>query len=115
MIVDSTRFDLSLNDTSNLRNLIIENPELPLIIFAGDEAWSGDASYTMADISSGSVELITLHDDCWFDEDDFREHLIDAMCDEEWARNLTDEEFYAIVDEEIDKTEFIKVIVVYVG
>lgn len=37
--MNNTSLPCSLNDTTELRNLILENPDLPLLIFAGDGAW----------------------------------------------------------------------------
>lgn len=40
MIINNNAFDLSLRekDCANLRELILENPGLPLLIFAGEDA-----------------------------------------------------------------------------
>ena len=40
--MNNTNLPCSLDDTTELRKLIIENPDLPLIVFAGEESWSGD-------------------------------------------------------------------------
>ena len=33
------KIETSLKDTKELRQLIIDNPNLPLLIFAGEESW----------------------------------------------------------------------------
>ena len=45
MIIDNSKFDFSLNDATKLRKLILENPDLPLLIFAGEESWSDNFAY----------------------------------------------------------------------
>lgn len=40
--MNNTKLPVSLEDTTELRKLIIENPNLPLLIFCGEEANSGN-------------------------------------------------------------------------
>lgn len=47
--MNNTSLPCLLNDTTELRNLILENPDLPLLIFAGEEAWNGEYSYESAE------------------------------------------------------------------
>ena len=91
------KFDLSLNDTSELKKLIIENPELPLLIFCGEDAVRQDFAYT------------------WLDEECYRERLIRNLADEEEYEGLTDDEFFKMIDKKVEETEFVKAIVIYVG
>ena len=115
MIIDNTQFDLSLNDTSNLRQLILENPDLPLLIFCGEEAWCGEWTYNQADASRGKIQTLTLYHDVWVDEDDYRERLVDDLCDEEEYKDLSDEEYFKMIDQKVAETVFAKAIVIYVG
>ena len=108
-------FDLSLNDTSELKKLIIENPELPLLIFCGEDAWGQDFPYTQADVNSCSVQSLTLYDDMWLDEEDYTDRLRDNLCDEEEYIDLSDEEYDKMIEEKVAETEFVKAIVIYVG
>lgn len=53
MIVNNDSFDFSLRDTTNLRKLILENPGLPLLIFAGEDVLQGDYCYNSTEASDG--------------------------------------------------------------
>jgi hypothetical protein len=115
MKIDNSKFDFSLKDTTELRRLILENPDLPLIIFAGEDAWQGDWPYNQVDASRGKVQELTLYGDVWLDEDDYREELADDLCDEEEYKDLSDEEWDKMIDQKVEETEFCRAIVVYVG
>lgn len=115
MIIDKTKFSCSLDDTSELRKLILDNPDLPLLIFCGEEAWCGDYSYSMAYIRNPSIQTLTLYGDLWVDEDDYRDKLVDDLCDKEEYKDLSDEDYYKMIDQKVAETEFCKAIVVYVG
>lgn len=105
----------SLKDTTVLRNLILENPELPLIVFVGEDAWTGDWSYNQVDASNGRVEELTLYGDRWMDRDDYEEELSNDLCDEEEYKNLSDKEWDKMIEQKVAETEFVKAIVLYVG
>ncbi len=113
--MNKTKFDCSINDTTVLRNLILENPDLPVLIFCGEEAWNGDWGYTQAEASKGEIETLTLYDDQWLDEDEYREKLSDDLCDEPEYKDLSDEEYEKMIDEKVKGTEFVKAIVIWVG
>lgn len=113
--MNNTKLPCSLNDTINLRNLIIERPDLPLIIFCGEEAWSGDYGYTQADASSGSIETLTLYHDMWLPKDDYEEQLYNDLSDVEEYKSLSDEEYDRMVKKKVAETEFVEAIVIYVG
>lgn len=116
MIINNDAFYLSLRDTSNLKNLILENPDLPLLIFCGEESWIGDYCYNSAPYASkGQIKCLTLYNDRYVDEDDYRELLSDNLCDEEEYANLSDEEYDKMIDQKVAETEFCKAIVIYVG
>lgn len=106
---------MTQKDCKELKELIISNPEAPLLIFAGEEAWLGDWSYNSVDAGYASLQRITLYGEEWADEDDFEDRLRDDMAHDERYENLSDEEF----DKEFAKikaeTAFIKAIVIYVG
>lgn len=113
--MNNTSFHCSLNDTTVLRELILENPDLPVLIFCGEDAWNGEYGYTQADASRGEIEYLTLYGDVWLDEDDYREELSDDLCDEEEYKDLSDKEWDAMIDKKVAETEFVKAIVIWVG
>ncbi len=105
----------SLNDTKELKKLILENPDLPLLIFAGENANTGEYCYESTEASVRGIEKLTLYNDVWQDEGDFREALQENLCDEEKYAELTDKEFEAAIEEIVKETEFVEAIVIYVG
>lgn len=115
MIIDNSKFDFSLNDTSELRKLILENPDLPLLIFAGEYAWSDNYPYEQTDASGGEIQTLTLYNGYWLDENDYEDRLRDDLCDLEEYKNLSDEEYDKMIDQKVAETEFAKAIVIYVG
>ena len=105
----------SLRDTTILRNLILENPDLPVLIFCGEDAWNGEWGYTSAQASSGKVEELTLYNDQWMDRDDYEEALADNLADEEEYKDLSDDDYEKMIQEKVEQTEFVKAIVIWVG
>ena len=112
--MNNINFECSLNDTTELRKLILENPELPLLIFCGEEAWSGEWGYELA-FANGKpyIEELTLYGDYWVDKDDYEERLRDDLCDD--YADLSDEEYDKMIEQRVEETEFVKAIVIHVG
>lgn len=106
---------MTQKDCKDLKELIISNPEVPLLIFAGEEAWSGNYGYESVDCGYASLKEITLYGDQWLDRDDFKDVLRDDMAYDERFENLSDKEFDAEVAKIEAETAFIKAIVIYVG
>lgn len=98
-----------LNSTAELRLLIVENPELPLLVFAGEEANSGDYSFmSCSNIHACLGEYLDCQqtiDDCrcYTDRSDFEEDLAEVIIDE--CDSLSDEEWYARVQKELAEYE----------
>lgn len=113
--MNKLRNQCSLKDTTILKNLILENPELPLIIFIGEEAWGGEHPYEQADTTRGAVEELTLYGDMWLDKEDYEERLADDLGYEEEYKNMSDEEYNKMIDEKVAETGFVKAIVLWVG
>lgn len=111
----SLKNECSLKDCTKLRNLILKNPDLPLIIFAGEEAWSGEYGYNQTDASNGKVEELTLYKERWMNRDEYEEELSEDLADEEEYKNLSDKEYDEMIADKVSNTEFVKAIVVYVG
>lgn len=104
-----------MKDTTILRNLILENPELPVLIFCGEYAWTGDWGYTAAQASSGKIEELTLYCEQWMDRDDYEEALSENLACEEEYKHLSDEDYEKMIQEKVSQTEFVKAIVIWVG
>lgn len=114
-----TKLPVSLEDTTELRKLIIENPDLPLIVFCGDESWDGEHSYNSAEINSCAIEELTLYDngyeEIWMSKEDYFERLSYDLCDKEEYEDMTDKEYDEMINQKVNETEFVKAIVIYVG
>lgn len=106
---------MTQKDCKDLKELIVSYPEAPLLIFAGEEANSGEYSYESVDCGHASIKEITLYGDKWLDRDDFKDVLRDDMAYDKRLENLSDKEFDAEVAKIVAETAFVKAIVVYVG
>lgn len=91
---------LNLTKSSDeLKQLIAENPDLPIVVLVGQDAVSDDYGYTYCTQIHFSIEEIldcTLpfgDDYLYNDRDDFENALSDYLADCEEYENLSDEEF----------------------
>ena len=106
---------MTQKDCATLKKLIVENPEAPLLIFAGEEANSGEYQYESVPSGSAFLEEITMYGDQWLNKDDFEEVLRDDMANDEQYESLSEEELDNEVAKIVAETAFVKAIVVYVG
>lgn len=111
----STKNDCSLKDTIILRDLILQNPDLPIITFCGEDSYTDEYSYTMAYCTKGEIESLILYDNMWLTEEDYGEKLYDDLSDEEEYKGLSFEEYDKIIDKKISEAEFVKAIVIWIG
>ena len=98
-------------DCKSLKEMILANPDAPLLIFVGDEANSGEYQYEICDVRLAVIKELTLHDGQWLDRDDYGEQLEYELADEEEYSSLSEEK----IDEIVEETAFIRAIVIYVG
>lgn len=92
-----------LHATDELRQLILENPELPLLVFAGEDCNSGDYSYMNCSSVTASIgEFLdfpqTVNDEICFTDRDELEEEIENRSD----FTGTDEEFTAYIKAEME-------------
>lgn len=104
--------ETSIPDNSELRQLIIDNPGLPLIMFVGETAWSGDFTYTAANKVLCEIEELTLYNNIWMDRDNYFDKLYDDLAFDQDYENLSDEKYSKIIDDKVTRTKFIKAITV---
>lgn len=97
-----------LSSAEELRQLVIDNPGLPLLVFAGEEAnCGGDYSYMSCSHVSASVgEFLdccqTVNDcKCYCDRDDFQEDLEDLHSDFDGS----DAEFEKFIEDKLMEYE----------
>ena len=94
-----------LHATDELRQLVLDNPELPLLVFAGEEANGFEYIYTSCSYCHACKgEFLdcyqTVDDECCFtSRDEFWEAMADSLADD--ADGLTDTEFDTKIDAEV--------------
>lgn len=109
--MNNTKIFTSLDNTNELKKLIVENPDLPLLIFVGEEGYCGEYAYNAADAHGICIKEVTIHQDMYIEKSDFEDALFDTLGDE----YETDEELAAAVKKIMEEAEIVKAIVVYVG
>lgn len=96
-----------LTASDELRQLIIENPGLPLLVFAGEDANCGDWRYmSCSSCIAGKGEFLDCMQEineerCYTDRDDFQEDLEDFYADFDG----NDEEFEKFVKNKLMEYE----------
>ena len=113
--MNNTNLPCSLDDTTELRKLILENPDLPLIVFCSEECNSGDWYYEWTEYVRANIQTLTIYQGMWVNEEDYRDRLVDDLCNYEEYENLSDEDYFKMIDQKVAETEFVKAIVIYVG
>ena len=114
----STRSNCSLPYTDRLRKLIIEHPDLPLMIFAGEDAYNEDFANHCASESFVNwidIEKLTLYHNKWIDDEDLADEIWDANRFDGQFKDMSDEDFLKEVEKIVDQAEFQEMIVVYVN
>lgn len=96
-----------LHSADELKQLIVENPDLPILVFAGDDSNNGDYPYmSCSHISAEKGEFLDFEQQideckCYTDRDDFEDDVYTVLEGEEQYDNLSDEEFDSVVKQKI--------------
>lgn len=106
-------------NSDELKRLIFENPDLPIVVLAGEDATCDYWGWTYcSSISFGIDEILDCdyydYDDLVFtDRDSLEEKIADDLCDEYYGR--PDEEFDEAVKRKLEELEpyWKKVIAIY--
>lgn len=110
-----------IHDATELRKLIAENPDLPIVVLAGEEANNCGDYYWMycSEVSANPDEILDVYtpyseEKLFTDRVDFKEAVSDYLINAE-TENLSDAEFDALVEAEVAKYEpyWRKVIAIY--
>ena len=104
---------------NELKKLILENPDLPIAVLAGQDAnlgWSGYMFCTSVSFSIGEIldcDFYDYDDGVFIDRDRLEEYIADTLCDE--YPDVSDKEFDDIVKKELEKYELYwqKAIMIY--
>lgn len=102
-------------DCKELKELILSNPEAPMLILCGEESWTGEYCYESQTDMYIHLDPLTLYNNIWISKDDYEEKLRDDMADDTDYKNLSDEEFDKAVAKIVAETAFVDTICVYVG
>ncbi len=76
---------LNVHAADKLRQLILDNPDLPLVVLVGDEANTGDYSYMFATSVSAEIgEILDCNQEfndciCYTDRDDFEDDVGESV------------------------------------
>lgn len=98
-----------LHSADELKQLIVENPDLPILVFAGDNANSGDYPYMSCSyVSAEKGEFLDCGQQideckCYTDRDDFADDVANVLVGEERYRDLSDDEFNALVEQTVNE------------
>ena len=111
------------HNTDKLRKLIVENPGLPLVVCAGEDAYDHDTEPRMTVCSRVRVYVEEILVCDWDDErifigrDDLEERIRDSECFQDDHSDLSDDEFDKAVEEELAKydNDWVKAIVLEVN
>ena len=87
-----------LIDSQELRTILNNNPNLPLLVFAGEEANSGDYNYWMScselSVEVGECLVTDEYEHIFTDRRDFEDYLLDNI---DYALHTDDERLIQIV------------------
>lgn len=109
--------EMTLANCVELKNMIVQNPELPLLIFVGEEAWEDNGAYNSVKPVTPYIEELTICEklDRWMDKVEYEDYLRVVLAQYEEFNMLSDEEFDAEVEKQMQQTAFMKAITIWVG
>lgn len=112
---DSKEIFVSLENSIELKKLILENPELPLVIFCGENSYTGYHSYEQAIVNGVHIDDLIEYGESIIGKDDYENALYDSLQDFEMYQALSDEEYNKMIREKVANAKFTKAIVIFVG
>ena len=95
--------------SDELKKLILENPDLPIVVLAGEEANGGDYSWMFCSHISFSIDEIldcdyVDYNDCVFTDRDYLEEYIENELYDEYCEK-SDEEYEAAIKQKLEELE----------
>lgn len=107
---------VSMENTEELKKMILENPELPLIIFAGEESYCGEYAYNSVEVREVTIEELTMDEDMYVEKDTIRDKLMDKYYDNFCIGGAyMKKDLEEFVEKQISRMRFTKAIVIFVG
>ena len=105
--------------SDELKKLIMENPDLPIVVLTNEESWDGDHAWTFCSSISFHIEEILDCDfcdsrDCVFTDRDYLEEYIEDSLYDDYC-NGPEEEYEAAIKRKLQELEpyWTKVIAIY--
>ncbi len=98
-----------LHSADELKRLILEHQELPILVLAGDNANIGDYGFmSCSRVRAQEGEFLDCKQKidackCYTDRDDFEDDVADFLAGEEQYRDLPDDEFNALVERTVNE------------
>lgn len=107
-------YPYSMPDTKELRQLILENPDLPVVIMVTEDTWHGEYSREVLHPDSVwvGIQEMACYNNRWCDDEELYDCIVDDIEGEPGADELDDEEFDEVVDKIKKKYPLQKVIVI---
>lgn len=107
-------YPYSMPDTKELRQLILDNPDLPVVIMVNEDTWTGEYSTEVLhpDRVWVGIQEMACYNNRWCDDEELYECIVDDVEGETGADELNDEEFDNVVNKIKEKYPLQKVIVV---
>ncbi|MEL7661553.1 hypothetical protein [Acetobacterium wieringae] len=101
-----------LDQYKELREIVAENPELPIMFMASEECSNPDYSYVMAKAEARVETLAFTEERIYTDEDDLREDIEGGI----WVDNpdISEEDLKKETEMEMKAVEWTKAIVIYI-
>jgi hypothetical protein len=99
-----------LTDSKQVREMIINNPDLPLIFLCGEECWTDEFGY-LVNIGHAEIQELTLYKEMLTTREDLEERLGDDL----FMKELNEEENEKIFRDELAMYVFKKAITVTLG
>lgn len=96
-------------DCKDLKKMIVENPELPLLIFCGEDSYYDDGyGYCSQQDARVCIQELVLYNNEWIEKSDYRDKL-------KTDGDFSNEEFDKYLDKLVEEVQAIKAICVWVG
>lgn len=98
-----------LHSADELKRLILEHQELPILVLAGDNANIGDYGFmSCSRVRAQEGEFLDCKQKidackCYTDRDDFEDDVANILAGEEQYRDLSDDEFNAVVQQTVNE------------
>ena len=110
-----SKIETSLENTNKLKELILNNPNLPLLIFVGEEPYTGEFPYNMTEVSFVEIEELTVYKNYYIEKEEYKEELMHDLRDVEEYKELSYIEYFEMIEQKVEEAEYTKAIVIYVG